>query len=63
MSANAGAAIPSASVISRSFLITQTSPPEFLRLGNGKLTFHHEIVHGEVVKVSWIRDCHHSSSH
>lgn len=37
MSACAGTAKPSASVISRSFLITSFIPPKILRLGNGKL--------------------------
>lgn len=38
MSAWAGTAKASASVINRSFLITPFIPPKILRLGNGKMT-------------------------
>ena len=62
MSPNKGAANPMAIVAKRSFLITEISPPEFVGLGNGKLSISYEIISTEGVKPAGIGDCHWSSS-
>jgi hypothetical protein len=63
MSPNNGAANPMAIVAKRSFLITEISPTEFGRLGNGKLSINYEIIPAEGLKPTGIGDCHWSSSH
>ena len=58
MSPNNGAANPMAIVAKRSFLITGITPPEFVGLGNGKLSISYEIIPVEGLKPTGIGDCH-----